>query len=96
MAFLKKLIFWLFLDFFGTFEQKMCLSKKFKARKKKTFSSPKIAWESPKYALKSSKSTIRRGKNYLSFFKLVFGVFWPFSLLNLTFSGHWHLATLSM
>jgi hypothetical protein len=28
------------------------------------------------------------------FFKLGFGVFWHFSVLNLAFSGHWHLATL--
>jgi hypothetical protein len=27
----------------------------------------------------------------LEFFKSTFGVFWHFSVLNLAFSGHWHL-----
>jgi hypothetical protein len=60
----------------------------------KIFLFQKIACESPKYALKSSNSTIHRVKKRIAVFKSAFDVFWHFFMLNLAFSGYWHLATL--
>jgi hypothetical protein len=40
------------------------------------------------------KIQLPTGVNFFAFFKSAFGSFFHFCMLNLAFSGYWHLATL--